>query len=510
VSRRRLAAVPEAGRRAGLYVRVSAVMGRAGEDFLSPSIQVDTMRAAAARAGDEVVEVWEDLDVSGRSMTRPGLQQAQAAAAAGHIDVLYVHDLSRWARNAADGLRELAAIERAGVDVVSATEAVDRRTSSGRLTAGVLLLLAEHYSDLVGDRWRAAITANAERGVWHGRPPRGYVRTGRRELAPDPVLGPVWSEVFRRYAAGEGLRPLAQWLTGTTGVVHEPNVVSRTLRSPAYLGRVVLGDQVLPGRHEPLVDEVTWKAVQRRLEANARVPSRTKQAVHSLAGLLRCGRCGGPLNKRNRRDRNGPAFVYCKHGLLDRTLCQGIGSPPLAPLEAAVLEQLRQRLAQWRDTSGDLAAVEQAKAARAAADARTVQDELARTERALGALAVKLAQGVLSDTAYRAATRELEAALERLRAQAVELAAVEEAPAPTEAASLAEALLELWDGMPTDQQNAGLRTHVRQVHVLPATSAGSRRPRRVRVTWLDGTQSVTPRTASPQPQGPDGRFLPRG
>jgi len=488
VTRRRLAAVPDTQRRGGLYVRVSAVMGRGGEDFLSPSIQIDTMRTAAARAGHQVVEVWEDIDVSGRSMNRPGLHAAVDAARAGRIDVLWVHDLSRLARNAAGGLTELAAIEKMGVDVLSATETVDRSTSSGRLTAGVLLLLAEHYSDLVGDRWRGVIEANARRGVWHGQPPRGYLRSASRTLIEDPVAGPVWREVFRRYAAGDGLRPLASYVTATLGTVVQAQTVSRTLHSPAYLGLVVLGERTFPGRHPALVDQPTWDRVQARLTANATVPSRTKQAVHSLAGLLRCGGCGGPLHKRRRASRGGD-FLFCSTAAVAPDRCAGIGTPSLPSVERSVLEQLHERVAHLRDMSASQAALDLARQSRVEADARAVADELGRVEQQLGVLGRKLAEGVLSDTAYRAASNSLETSLSRLRARAQELVVVEVAPSPQDAASLAEALLELWQVDATDPeatafQNRALRTHVRAVRVAPAVRPGSRRPRRITVDWV--------------------------
>ncbi|WP_295847436.1 hypothetical protein, partial [Tardiphaga sp.] len=67
---RRLAVVPDMPRFA-IAVRVSRVMGRSGERFLSPEIQIDASRRAVERVGgliDETVGadgVFYDLDVSG-------------------------------------------------------------------------------------------------------------------------------------------------------------------------------------------------------------------------------------------------------------------------------------------------------------------------------------------------------------------------------------------------------------------------------------------------------------
>jgi site-specific DNA recombinase len=481
---RRLAAVPDVARRAGLYVRVSALMGRAGEDFLSPTIQIDTMRAAAEREGDQVVEVWEDIDRTGRTMTRPGLAAAQTAAREGRISVLYVYDLSRWARNAAEGLAELAAIEKLGVPVVSATERVDRSTSSGRLTAGLLLLLAEHYSDLVSDRWKSVHQANAERGVHHGVPPFGYTRGGKREIVPDPVEGPVVAELFRRHAGGESIAALARWATQTLGRRIDTAMISRTLRRVTYLGLVPLNGHAYPGRHQPLVDEVTFAAVQRNLKRATPVPSRSKSARHALAGLVLCGACGGSMHKRNRdrggRTENDP-FYLCRAAYLDRTLCPGVGTPSTALIEQLVLDWLAERVERHKDGSAALALAETSRRTRALNDRRALADEIAATRKAIGALTVKLGKGVISDTAYTVAVESLEHTLQALLARELEVDEQDEAPSFAEAATLAAALLQMWPDMTDQERNSAIRTHVRSVTVNPLPT-GKRTGRTIHVT----------------------------
>lgn len=462
----RLAAVPEAVHRDGAYVRVSALMGRSGEDFLSPSIQLDAIRGASARSGGTVVEVFEDIDVSGRSMIRDGLEAAQTAARERRIDRLFVYDLSRWARNAAEGLVELAAIERTGVEVVSATEAVDRSTSSGRLTAGMLLLLAEHYSDLVGDRWRGVIAENARRGVLHGRAPIGYVRTERRTVEVDPILGPLMTDAFRRAAAGESIQLLAREMSRRAGRTIWPRTLRQSFLSPAYLGLVRHKGATLPGRHPALTDQETWDTVRVRLEASAQIPSRTKEARYALAGLARCGGCDRALWRRKSDGRMKGDYFVCRSKLHDgMSECPGIGVPYMVDVENIVLEQLRLLLVDRPDESA-ARALRDSQQARQRSDLRAVLDELGRVERSLGSLAVKLAEGVLSDAAYGAAVQQLEAKARALREQRAQAEVdVADQLTFTQAQDQAAALLELWPGMEPQARNAALRTHVERVVV---------------------------------------------
>jgi len=56
---RRLSVAPEPILRDGIYVRVSAVMGRSDERFLSPEIQTESIDRARGRGpASRVVEVW--------------------------------------------------------------------------------------------------------------------------------------------------------------------------------------------------------------------------------------------------------------------------------------------------------------------------------------------------------------------------------------------------------------------------------------------------------------------
>src|SRR4051812_10448592 len=72
-------------RRAVGIVRVSHVGGREGERFVSPSEQSERIASACARDGLELVEVFEELDVSGGAAIdkRPGLGRALQMVEAG-------------------------------------------------------------------------------------------------------------------------------------------------------------------------------------------------------------------------------------------------------------------------------------------------------------------------------------------------------------------------------------------------------------------------------------------
>jgi site-specific DNA recombinase len=77
-------------RRAIGIVRVSRVSGREGESFASPDEQRQRIEAECERDDLELVEVREELDVSGGSSleNRAGLRGAIEAIESGSADVL--------------------------------------------------------------------------------------------------------------------------------------------------------------------------------------------------------------------------------------------------------------------------------------------------------------------------------------------------------------------------------------------------------------------------------------
>lgn len=64
----------------------------------------------------------------------------------------------------------------------------------------------------------------------------------------------------------------------------------RLLRNPYYKGVVTLNDAEHPGTHEPLLDPVTWAAVQDILAAR-RNGERSRTHDHYLKGAVYCIEC---------------------------------------------------------------------------------------------------------------------------------------------------------------------------------------------------------------------------
>jgi site-specific DNA recombinase len=489
-TRRRLSAVPDQPRRVVLYVRVSALMGRSGDAFHSPGMQVEAMQRLVQARGMVVVgEPVQDIDRSGRDFSREGVQQVMAMAKVGDVDAVALYDLSRLGRNTGESLRYIAELRELGVSILSTTEQIDD-SPEGQFMLGQFLGMAQLYSDQVGRRWQQVIARRAEQGRWHGsNPPFGY-RLGLDGLEPDPIGAPLMRDAFERYAAGHLISKIARHVGDRRGRPMAINQLKKGMRNPVYVGKIHVNGEPFPGRHQPLVDEVLWQRVQRRLEQDAVTPSRRLAVSHSLVGLVVCDLCEYNLHLHVEPARPSRGLLepvprlQCRRRILGGpNTCRGPGVPQVVQVEAAVLDLVPSFIARLRQDAGERAA-KQARRARAGTDLGRLQRELTKTEAALGRLTVDRARREITDAAYRPAADELERAVEALRGQIRDTQQVEESPAPRGTVKAAEALLRLWPVMEIDEKNRALKALVRQVRVRPPSRYRQPLAERIDVEWL--------------------------
>ena len=277
------------------YIRVSRVGGRDGPSFISPEQQREQIETWARLKDVEVVAWHTDLDVSGGTLRRPGLDEAMARVRSGQTGGIVVAYLDRLSRAGVPEALNLVyeIVDEQGGKFAAVDFGVDPTTPFGEFGLTILLGLARMQRRRIGDTWRDSRRRAVERGVHiSAAPPTGYVKGEGGVLAVDPVAGPVVSEVFRRRAAGDPWSGLADLLNerGVRGPYDAAQwtgpVVQRMLSRRVYLGHAHSGDFVNLGAHEPLVDRVTWQRVRAATSAPV---TRGDRAL--LAGLLRCAGC---------------------------------------------------------------------------------------------------------------------------------------------------------------------------------------------------------------------------
>lgn len=120
----------------------------------SPALQRVACEDYCSRMGYHVIDIVEDIDLSGRLWKRRKIEQVVQRIESGEVDVIVGWRWSRFSRNRKDWAIAVDRVEAAGGRLESATEPTDTTTSTGRLARGMLAELAAFESERIGDTWR--------------------------------------------------------------------------------------------------------------------------------------------------------------------------------------------------------------------------------------------------------------------------------------------------------------------------------------------------------------------
>jgi site-specific DNA recombinase len=352
------------------YIRVSKVGGREGHSFQSPAQQRAAIHAIVSlTAGAAIVDTIEDLDESGGTMERPGVQRAIAMVESGQADGIVCAYLDRWARTM-EALEMIERWTRQGKTFISARERFDAGSSAGRFTLGMMLLVAKYYRDVITERWEISCRNAIERGV-HVTVPYGYRRgqapgrphrnggTHGAPLAIHHTEAAVVRRIFAERIKGAGIADIAHRLNrdgirSPDGGQWTRQTVRAILRVRAYVGEAYRGELIHSDAHPAIVSVEEWERVQ-----TERGPSRhTGNSL--LAGLVRCAGCGyvmGPSSSSH-----GGRRYNCNrhHAALD---CPSPTTAPADTLEELVVSRFLDRYGHGPvDGGGTSPAVEEASA----------------------------------------------------------------------------------------------------------------------------------------------------
>jgi DNA invertase Pin-like site-specific DNA recombinase len=175
--------------------------------------QVSELRAHAKAKGWNVVEVCEELAISGRAdeSERHGLTRIEALARAGTIKKVLVHEVSRLARRNSIVHKFVETLEDLGVSLYWHSQAIETLMPSGKrnpAAAVMLALLAEmarHETETLRERIKSGLAEARRKGRTLGRP-QG---TGLEAAA----LLEKHKDVVKHLKAGQSVRNAAK-ITG--------------------------------------------------------------------------------------------------------------------------------------------------------------------------------------------------------------------------------------------------------------------------------------------------------
>jgi len=302
----------------------------------------------------KAVHEYADDGYTGRNDERPGFQDLIRDAEARKFSVILVWKFDRFSRDFEDAFFYEARLKRAGVRLISITENPeelheepkdDDRLLARRFERFYRSHLAEDESRRIAQNVRRGLGNLAAQGAYaSGKWPLGYkvekIPQGkhfRRRLVVDEQWAPAVRRLGELALQGMTLRELSRQLEregfqAPKAPYWRKSTLHQILTNEQYTGTLVWrprdGRPVvrIEDAHPALIDRASWEKIQRLLLERRKENVHPRQAANRrlLSGLVRCGRCGHPVN--GRPNYHGYICVQRQNDGVDRC------SQPIVPI----------------------------------------------------------------------------------------------------------------------------------------------------------------------------------
>lgn len=305
-------------KRAVIYARFSS--SRQREESIEG--QVKECKAFAEYEGYQIINVYADRAISGRTTERPEFQKMIDDSKQKLFQYCIVYTFDRFSRDSYDSAMYKHILKKNGVRVISAKERTDD-SPAGVLMERVFEGFAEYYSLELAQKVKRGMALNATKGIWSsGNAPFGYMKDSEGHLIQNKEQAAALSKAFEMAAEYHPIIDIARYLN-TLGF-KPPNAtkhnfnyqsVLRLLQNPIVVGKFVWKDIVIedyPGAR--IISNELFNMAQARLNSSKRkgVVNIVKSNKYTLSGKIFCGNCGRPMNGTSAAGRNKELHYYYK------------------------------------------------------------------------------------------------------------------------------------------------------------------------------------------------------
>lgn len=299
-------------KRIGGYIRVSTekqVMGYSIEG------QITQIEQYCRFNGYELVDIYADRGISGKSMNRLELQRMLNDAKNGKLDCVMVYKTNRLARNTSDLLTIVEELHRQNVEFFSLSERMEVKNSTGKLMLQILASFSEFERNTILENIYTGQHQRALEGYYQGNLPLGYnnIPDNKKELMINQHEANIVKYIFESYAKGHGYRKIANALNHKGYVTKKGNpfsisAVTYILSNPFYIGKIQfakykdwndkrrkgLNDApvIAEGKHIPIIGKELWNKVQARKKQVSQKPQVHGKGTNLLTGIIFCEKCG--------------------------------------------------------------------------------------------------------------------------------------------------------------------------------------------------------------------------
>ena len=281
---------------AALWTRVSTE--RQEENNCSLETQERICREYAANHGITIKKHYGGTHESAKTEGQLYRQMIAEVAKDRDINIILVYSFDRFSRAGNEAIMTKAYLKSKGVYVISATQPTDPDSCAGEFMENILFLFNQFENSLRRDKAVTGMTACLQRGEWYGKAPLGYdhKKVGKTHILTVNDKGRILKKAFL-WKANEGMGDfeIVERLS-LEGLRINRKHLNKILHNPFYCGKIthnLLGDEIVEGKQEKLIDEATFNKIQGITHAGYEQQEETEQ--FPLKRHIRCSDCGGYL-----------------------------------------------------------------------------------------------------------------------------------------------------------------------------------------------------------------------
>jgi site-specific DNA recombinase len=283
--------------------------------ILSIESQERELLSYAEREGLTVVKVYRE-EKSAHKRGRLVFGEVLKDLERGKADGLLVWQPNRLARNAYDGGWLITAMDEGFLKEIRTPFKTYSNTPDDKFFLQLEFGMAKKDSDDKSINIKRGLNTKVRAGWRPGIAPLGYLNDkskdpGERDILIDPDRFPVVRRIFDLYLTGNHsvnqIRDLAnnKWRLRTRQTKREGGKplslshVYRILTDPFYYGYFYWNDELIQGKHQPLITIAEYDRVQDLLGRKGK--PRPSRHIAAFTGLIRCGECKSMITVENKK-----------------------------------------------------------------------------------------------------------------------------------------------------------------------------------------------------------------
>ncbi|NJM18263.1 MAG: recombinase family protein [Richelia sp. RM2_1_2] len=275
---------------------------RVGYARVSSKSQADTdalnqQKDRLIKAGAE--QILSDVQ-SGREDSRKSYKKLLKLVKDGIVTEVITTRLDRLGRNTIEIHRAIEIFRKYGVKYTNLDMPLDGSGSAMEwFTVQNVAALAELESRSISDRVKHGLDYYRQNLKYFSTPPFGYAKDENSRLIPHPVNWDIAKQICEKLRS-QSKTSISRWLSDEHGIKMYPTSFRRYIINPCLRGHTVYKidgkEEIHYNTHIPLLTEAEYQELLQTTALKVR-RDKSKERLHFLAGLFRCGECGAAMSK---------------------------------------------------------------------------------------------------------------------------------------------------------------------------------------------------------------------